>query len=142
MYPHWWYNSREKKLFFRVGIFGIFQIYLYFCQFWPIFRHFTTQKYQYLGYNRLDIKKKTALSDMPNQLMTKYTKTGKSTDIYSFSWIFSFKKSQKCWKTAKIPLPWPQILNVFIWSGSKNSLWRVNPFPIKIVVRNLRKLIN
>ena len=32
-------------------------------------------------------------------------------------------------------------LNVFIWSDSKNSLWRVNPFPIKIVVRNLRKLI-
>ena len=43
------------------------------------------------------ISKNLALSDIPNQLMTKLTKTGKSTDIYSFSWIFSFKNSEKCW---------------------------------------------
>ena len=56
MYPHWWYNSGEKKLNFRVGFFKIFQTYLFFSKFLPIFCHFTGQKCQYLGYNRLDIK--------------------------------------------------------------------------------------
>ena len=90
----------------------------------------------------VSISKNPPLSNIHNQLMTKYTKLRKSRGVYSFSWIFSLKKSQKYWKMAKIPLLRPQILNVFIWSGLKNSLWRVNSFPIKIVVRNPRKLIN
>ncbi len=58
--------------------------------------------------------KHTTLSDIANQLTRKYTKRWKSTDVYLFSWIFSFKKLEKYWKMAKIPLPRPQILYVFI----------------------------
>ena len=71
------------------------------------------------------ISKYARLSDVAIQLMRNYTKRWKNTEIYSISWIFSFKKLQKYWKMAKITLPRTQILYVFIWSGSKNSLWRL-----------------
>ena len=45
-----------KKNYFSGSAFWVHSRHTFFCcQFWAVFRHFSTQKYRYLGYNRPDI---------------------------------------------------------------------------------------
>ena len=98
------YHIQWNYVLFDIVVCHFFETHPILGQFWPIFHHFTSQNYQCLGSNRLEIKESNIIwHSLPND--EKIYKKAEEYGGLSIFVNFQFLKITKILKNGKNPPP-------------------------------------